>query len=155
MKLLMSVLERGNGIATLQEFLTAGLDRELVRMAVDYGRIVRIRKGWYGVTDLTDDVVRAVRVGGRLGCVSALNFHGAIELAPGLAARTEHTLHVSVHRGAVRLRHSDAGKLGVPVREDRGTQVHWTRSVTGDRRAVSIEAALAQAARCTLLRASR
>ena len=144
MKLLLTELARLDGIATLRELLRSGVDRDTIWLAARYGRILRIRKGWYGLLDLDQRVLQACRIGGRLGCVSALDFHQP----PGQEHRELESpvLHVSVPRGAARLKYS---------KDDPSIRIHWTRNQTGDRRAVSIGTALAQAARCAGAQGSR
>jgi len=95
MKLLLTELARLDGIANLGELLRAGVDRDTIWLAARYGRIVRIRKGWYGLLELDQRVLRAHRIGGRLGCVSALDFHrsqGSVHREVELSV-----LHVSCH----------------------------------------------------------
>jgi hypothetical protein len=65
------------GIATLRELVDRGHEARMVWLFADYGRrIVRVRKGVYATPDLPEAVLRACKVGGRLDCVSALEFHG-------------------------------------------------------------------------------
>lgn len=49
-----------------------GVTRRQLRAAVAHGRLLRVRKGRYVRAGLTDDVVDAARLGGRLDCVSLL-----------------------------------------------------------------------------------
>jgi hypothetical protein len=55
---------RGETVATMRAKIEAG------------GRF-RIIKGWYGNAETPKDAVLAMRMGGRLGCASALRLHGA------------------------------------------------------------------------------
>lgn len=48
-----------------------------IREAIGTGRRFRIIKGWYGAPETPKDAVLAMRMGGRLGCASALRLHGA------------------------------------------------------------------------------
>ena len=137
-------LERLGGIATTAELLHAGIPVDWIAMAWAYGRIVRIRKGWYARLDVPDAVIRAVRVGGRLACQSALDFHDgrSLDLGP---------LHVSVPRRASRLRTVFNARQRLAEYPDDDLRVHWTRSEpSGDRWAVSREEAQEQASRCWL-----
>ena len=140
MNLLLATIDNHQGLASRRELLVNGVDSGWIDVAAWYGRhVIRIRKGWYARPTERRDVIRAWRVGGRLTCVSASEFHEGIE--PG------RVLHVEVPAGAVRLRDPDdrRRRLG----PDAAVVVHWTRHPgPGDRRAVSPEHAEAVAALC-------
>lgn len=70
---------RGNVVRTAT-LIKDGWSRAQLRRAVRSGRLERLRHGWYAFPGADADVVRAVRSGGVLGCVSALKFHGAWDL---------------------------------------------------------------------------
>lgn len=55
-----------------RELVAAGATRSQLAWAVGTGRLVRIRIGHYSLPDLDEPTRRAIRVGGRLACVSAL-----------------------------------------------------------------------------------
>lgn len=65
-----------HGIAQYSDLLEKGLRRADIRRLERLGRIQRIRRGWYASTDCRPEVVRAVRAGGVLSCVSALRYYG-------------------------------------------------------------------------------
>lgn len=94
---------------THREFDQGGWSRSQIRRAVRAGRLTRLRHGWYAFPGANPEVVRAVRSGGVLGCVSALAFHGAWDL---------HETRLHVHRSEF-----GRGKRG---------KVGWCRPV-GDR----------------------
>ncbi len=48
-----------------------------IRKAIERGELERVIRGWYVVPGADRDAVRAMRLGGRLGCISALRLHGA------------------------------------------------------------------------------
>ncbi|MDN5726574.1 MAG: hypothetical protein L0G99_11685, partial [Propionibacteriales bacterium] len=58
----------------------AELDRHWGRATVDRavreGRLIVVARGWYALPDASSDVLRAIRLGGRLDCVSAAQHHG-------------------------------------------------------------------------------
>ncbi|TXN31526.1 type IV toxin-antitoxin system AbiEi family antitoxin domain-containing protein [Lacisediminihabitans profunda] len=138
----LTIIRELGGIARLSELASHGYSPEIIGMLVDYGRIIRVRKGWYAITDTDDALLRAWRVGGRLACVSALAHHGLGEPDP-LA------LHVSVSRTASRLRTAHDYRERLAEHPDPAIIVHWTRRpVLGDRRAVDAEFAREQAALC-------
>ena len=140
MNLLLSVVDSHEGVASRRELLVNGVDPGWIDLAAWYGRhLIRVRKGWYARPTERRDVLRAWRVGGRLACISAVEFHAGIEPGP--------VLHVEVPAGAVRLRDPDRRQSrlspGSPV------VVHWTRHPgPGDRRAVSAAHAEAVVAAC-------
>lgn len=85
------------GVAKLSELIDLGHSVEFVRVLSDYGRLTKVRKGWYARRDAPAQAVRAWRVGGRLACVSALHHLGLTSSPPG-------ELHVAVRANASRLR---------------------------------------------------
>jgi 4-hydroxy-tetrahydrodipicolinate synthase len=116
------------GIASTLELLADGIDPQLIRMAVDYDRAIRLRKGWYAVRGTPEPVVRAFRLGGSLACHSALQFHDGLEV--------ERPLHVAVPHPE---RHAPSGDV----------VIHRTRTPVDRRRpAVPRDEAERQAARC-------
>lgn len=72
---LITVSELG-GIAATRELLAAGHSAPDLARAVRTGTVRRVRKGWYCRPDLHPQIQMAARVGGVLGCVSALALHG-------------------------------------------------------------------------------
>lgn len=64
------------GVATYSQLLGTGLERQQIDQLVAVGRLVRVRRGWYALPSAHPDVLRAVRAGGALTCVSALRRHG-------------------------------------------------------------------------------
>lgn len=130
------------GIAKLSELLLRGHDPEIVRIACNYGRIIRVRKGWYARRDSPPAAVLAWRVGGRLACVSALRHHGLLGPAPD-------EVHVGVRAHASRLRAPTDRRRRLSQLKSREAVVHWMSvSDTGDRVAVDPETARAQADSC-------
>ena len=120
------------GIASTAEILRHGYDTTMIRLVSDYGRIRRLRQGWYGVPELSDDSARAWKVGGPLACVSAAVHYGLWTQDPG-------ALHVRVPGHASRLRIDDPA----------GVVVHWSSGpLTGSRLAVSVDEALTTIRRC-------
>jgi len=148
-------IEALGGIAKLSELLERGHDVEFVRLLSDYGRILKVRKGWYARKDAPADVVRAWRVGGRLACVSALDFFGVVEGA-GAAASRPTALHVAVRANASRLRTPHNRRKRLAEHPDPSVIVHWISSEpTGDRVSVGCTAAREQAASCWATAATR
>lgn len=71
------------GVATFAQLLATGLTRQQIDRLVSVGRLHRVRRGWYALPSADPDVLRAVRVGGALTCLSALGQHG-VWIPPGL-----------------------------------------------------------------------
>lgn len=63
--------------ATTAELGAQGHTVRTIRTAIDAGELERVIKGWYANPNTDRDAIRAMRLGGRLGCVSALRLHGA------------------------------------------------------------------------------
>src|SRR4051794_14421144 len=84
------------GIAHLADLTRDGVTATQRTAAVAEGRVIRVRNGWFALPDAPPDRVRAIRIGGRLSCVSALADHG-------LWVMPDERLHVSVAAHAARL----------------------------------------------------
>lgn len=122
------------GVLSRSELLDAGWSADEVRLGVQYGRLHRLCRGWYGARDLPAAVRGAWAHGGPLACVSALRFHGLIDADVG----PDHHQHVCRPARAHRLRHAEPAII------------HWSDEAyrSGTRWSVAIETALHQAARC-------
>lgn len=135
--------ERG-GVCTYAELLAAGVTRQGIAIALDLRELERARKGVYVDPRIPDQLKQAVRVGGRLACISA---------APLLGLRvleTPRALHVEVDRHASHLRlrreiHSTQRRQAEP-----GVRVHWSGGVAATMRGaiVSIEDCLVHMLGC-------
>jgi hypothetical protein len=134
-------LAQFGGIAHTAELYRLGASQSSLFFSVGYGTIIRVRNGLYCHPALPVEVIRALRVGGRLACVSALAHHGVGE--------SPHELHVDLDANTPRLRDPDSGEV---VRAAPGVVAHWSRRPrAGDRSAVSVDEARRQAARCRAL----
>lgn len=130
---------RFGGVLTTAELHRNDVPKTMIEIFVGW-KLFRIRRGWYGIPGLGDEVVRAVRVGGRVGCLSALAHHGEVPLP--------RQLHVAVRANAAGFRSPDDPNLPLDVVRD-GVVLHWMRRAdTGDRQAVGLYAARQQAAKC-------
>lgn len=130
-------LEKLGGFASRDELMRMRIYPYGIRLSVEYGKILRVRKGWYASLGTPAPVLRALRIGGRLACVSALAHH---ESPDGSWDDGTSELHVLVDRGASRLR----------VRANERVVIHWTRRhLDGTRMVVSKQVALSQAEACT------
>jgi hypothetical protein len=95
------------------------MSRSQIAWAVGAGRLVRIRIGHYCLPGLDDATQQAVRVGGRLACVSELARRGVWVTHPPA------TPHVHLAANASRLRHPH--HMTRPIIPDAGCTLHWER----------------------------
>lgn len=79
------ILHETGGAATTQSLRLSGVSDRALRDAVDDGRLVRPRRGVYALPELLPSGMAALRLGGRLSCVSAARSYG---LWGGTDART-------------------------------------------------------------------
>lgn len=146
----LAVVAALDGVATRDQLLHAGARGVDVSRAVRAGELVRVRRAHYALPDAPRDAVSAVRVGGRLGCVSALASYG-------VWTRASSEVHVALPVNAARLRTNRAlVAADEPLTSDRGllqVELHWTDIPFGARIdesawRVPVERALAGLARC-------
>jgi hypothetical protein len=129
-----SKITRLGGIASSGDLYSHPNDREFLRIAHRYGRIIHICRGWWATLDVPDNALDARRAGGRLACVSAMRFYKGERASP-----SDEALHVAVPRNASRLR----------GRSKRAVIYHWGGDdVGGSILAVSVTTAEKQMARC-------
>jgi very-short-patch-repair endonuclease len=122
---------------TTKELRAGGDTIATIRSKIGAGEIYRIINGWYGDSGTPKSIVLAMRFGGRLGCVSALQLHGAW-YPPDCGMHVTFPSHASGRRSAGR---------------DRGVSTvrHWhdRTDETGSAFAVApLEMALAVALQC-------
>jgi len=122
------VVEELGGHASRRELLARGCDETFIKLSLWYRTIVPTRRGWYASRGTPQVILRALRVGGRLACVSAVAWHeGDVVTEP---------VHVLV-------------PYGVSHPRAAGAVVHWTRrELRGSRLVVDEELARRQAATC-------
>jgi 4-hydroxy-tetrahydrodipicolinate synthase len=113
-------IRRLGGVARASELLAADIDPEILRLAVTYRRVARLRKGWYAVHDLDPRLREAIQLGGTLACLSALEHYGVsagdgrLHVAMRSDGRRELPDHVVVHVTRVPL---DRRRPAVPLAE--------------------------------------
>lgn len=122
---------------TTRELYAAGETTASIRSSIEAGYFFRVIGGWYATSTTPEQAVLAMRMGGRLGCVSALQLHGAW-FPPDGGLHVLFPSHASGRRSADR---------------DQGASVfrHWhgKSGRTGSAFAVApIELALADALEC-------
>lgn len=127
------LLSQHGGVFFTHEAYRDGDTQSNLYWAVKYGSVLRARRGVYCDPGLSAAAQLALRVGGRLACVSALAHHGYRDSAD--------EVHIVVPANASRLRMPQSGVV-----------IHWSRRpLDGDRIAVNESVARRQAARCRRL----
>lgn len=142
------VLRRNDGLAPTRAFFEAKLTGTELGRLRHVGALNRPRIGWYLDPAAPSSAVRAVRVGGVLGCVSAAESYGML-IPEGMDART----HVCLPPDVTRLRRSDDPTSHVHAGQDPAVRLHWERRLEPLRGwRVSPADALLQLAHCTSFR---
>jgi len=134
----------GEPVATRSQLLAAGATPRSLTEAVRSRRLIRAREGYYAMPTVDPMLLQAVRIGGRLGCVSALERHG-------IWVEPHQFPHVSVDPHATRLRtpRNRFRPLTADTRD--GCELHWQPAiddVATTVHTVGIVDALAQALCC-------
>lgn len=70
------LLKHSHGVVRTAQLQACDLSSPQIRAAVRTGSLTQVRRGWYATPDADSTVLRAVRTGGVLSCVSALRLHG-------------------------------------------------------------------------------
>jgi len=147
---LVAVVTALGGLACRGELLDRGFRDGQLAAGVRSGAILRVRRGHFAVPGAPLDARVAVRLGGRVGCLSALRSYG---LWGGFR---DDATHITLPRNAARLRWrvDDDGGLRADRYPARACVVHW-RDVPVRRRSprasswrVSLREALAEVASC-------
>lgn len=132
----------GRRIASRHELLGAGAAPWTLTEAVRLGALIRVRRDHYALPGTAPEVLRAVRVGGRLACTSALALNGVFA--------DDRRTHVHLDRAMSRMRHPE--RRAVPHSAGRGgALLHWQpllEPADGDECSVGLIDALAQTLRC-------
>ncbi|CAN5273272.1 hypothetical protein BH09ACT3_BH09ACT3_14750 [soil metagenome] len=118
MRDIAGMLNSAGGMLQKRQLVARGAcDADLTR-AVKSAAVIRVRQGWY--TTLPDDDlrVRAIRVGGRLTGISAVDQAGGWVLG-------RHPLHVSVQDNAARLRSPQDRRVRFDPARDESVVLHW------------------------------
>ncbi len=136
--------EYGITIASREQLRAAGATGRGLTAAVQTGTLIRIRRDHYALPGTARLIQQAVRVGGRIGCVSALSLAGVFAFDSTFP-------HVHLDRAASRCR-SPRNRF-LPLSEDNrdGAELHWSPLVAPDEAtefSVGMLDALHQAVRC-------
>jgi very-short-patch-repair endonuclease len=129
-------------VLTRAELKKSGLTGREITAAVSARELIRVRRDRYMLAPHAG-IDRAVRMGGRLACVSRLAPLGVFVLDAAL-------LHVHVERTMSRLRHPDDRSRPFTRRKRADVVLHWTalRCDGADAGSVGLLDAIAQAVRC-------
>jgi hypothetical protein len=135
--------ELGVAIAARHELIASGATSRGLTAAVKGGHLIRIRRDHYALPGIARPIEQAVRVGGKLGCVSALRHLGIFALNPPAT-------HIQLERDASRCRHPDDRRQSLTTRRS-GTVLHWHDSLdpgAGNEFCVGVMDALADTIQC-------
>lgn len=113
-----SLVDSLGGIAQKQQLVRRGARDLDLTNAVRDGSVIRARQGWYTTLPPMDARVRAVRVGGRLTGISAVQQAGGWVLG-------RHPLQVSVHDNAARLRSQFNRRVRFDASVDVEAELNW------------------------------
>jgi very-short-patch-repair endonuclease len=131
-----------DGILTLAMLERDGVGASRRSALIASGDLMRLRNGWFATRNANPEQLRAVRLGGRLTCVSALRQHR-------LWVMPDSRLHVAVNGNASRLRSPDDRRKSWQDRSD--VCLHWAESAwksAPDAAIDGVKASLAQLIRC-------
>lgn len=131
-------------IARRHELVAVGASGRSLTAAVKRGTVLRVRRDHYALPATDPHILHAVRVGGRLTCISA------VASADVFVLNTDHT-HIHLEETASRLR-SPRNRFARLTEGNRaGAVLHWwplTDSVAGNEFSVGPIDALAHLVRC-------
>lgn len=131
------------------DLIEAGMSPREITRAVRDGDLVRARRDRYLVRETPLPVIRAVRVGGRVTCLSLLALMG-------IFVRVNNSLHVHMSRGSSRMRRPGSRKSRLAHRTKRKyVKLHWAPLATAVAQAatvVNVRDALAHAVQCQTAR---
>jgi very-short-patch-repair endonuclease len=106
-------------VMTRSDLIRSGMTSRDITSAVRTGALIRARQDRYLPGEAPARLVEAVRVGGRLGCLSLL-------AAMGIFVFESTVLHVHMSRGASRMRSAGSRRARLPARGGRhGVRLHW------------------------------
>lgn len=113
-----TVADSVGGIINLASLRASGIGKQARASAVRSGELIRLRNGWFARPDADPHRSAAVRIGGRITCVSRLS-----EL--GLWTMPDSRLHVSVRGDATRLRSAADRRVAFSQSPHPDVALHW------------------------------
>jgi hypothetical protein len=136
--------ELGVTVASRAQLIAAGARPRYLTAAVRNGYLLRVRRDHYARPDTPRSVLQAVRVGGRLACLSTLSH-------TGIFAIDHACTHIHLERGASRLRHPNDARQPLPSDDRPNITMHWSplrETDAGSEASVGVKDALAQVIQC-------
>jgi len=137
--------ELGLTVASREQLFSIGATSRMLTGGVRSGVLLRVRRDHYALPSTDLHVLRAVRVGGRLGCMTALRAFGIF----GFEGQVTH-IHLPRELSRARSPHDRRHHL---TRANRaGTELHWSALLepeAGSEVSVGVVDALAQTVRCS------
>lgn len=132
-----------HSVASRAELLSLGATGTSLTAAVRFGHLLRARRDHYVLPSVDKHLLEAVRVGGRLGCVSALHSYGVF-------AFDATSTHIQLDRDASRLRSPRRRAVPLSAHNRAGAVLHWSarNEDHASESCVSLVDALVQAALC-------
>ena len=119
----LSVIRRLGDTCRTRDLRAVGHYPKSIASAVASGSIERARVGHFVAPDLHEQAKRAIRVGGRVSCVSAAELLGLRVL------NRPATLHIEVAENASRLRRARDGRGRIlPTKAGQYLEFHWSSS---------------------------
>lgn len=137
--------ERNNRrVCETAELTAAGASWRSLKDAVENGNLVRARRGHYVLADTDRHTLEAVRVGGRLACISAAADAAVFVFDDAYS-------HIHLDATASRLRTPSDRRQRLNARNREGIELHWEHLLEpsgGSEFAVGLVDALVQIFRC-------
>lgn len=128
-------------ILTTAQLRSRGVSERDLTRAVRARLLIRVRRGHYSLPGADAALLRAVRIGGRLACVSAAD-------RLGVWVADDPFPHVAMPHGASRLRSPGNRLLPLSDVNRDGCTLHWWPADSASEWQVSLVDALAQVVRC-------
>ena len=134
----------GLTIARRSDLIAAGATAHALTSAVRGGHLIRVRRDHYAMPGTGDHIQQAVRVGGRLGCISALRMFE-------IFAFDNHRPHIHLARETSRPRCPEGRARPLSPLHRQRIDLHWSTLIDprdGNEFSVGIRDALVQSVRC-------
>jgi len=134
----------GCSVASREQLLAFGASSRMLTVAVRGAHLLRVRRDHYALPSLHKLSTRAVRVGGKLGCASALRDHDIFGFDSVKA-------HIHLERDGSRLRSPGDPRRSLTPRNRGGDLLHWStllRPEEANEYRIGIVDALAETLRC-------
>ncbi len=131
-------------VQTRTDLQVRGMSRTAIDQAVARGALIRARRGCYLEAGTPAAIVQAVRIGGRLTCLSVLVMHGVF-------VQRKARVHVHMPRSATRMRAAYDRSIPLASRQKRLQVLHWLalrQEVASDAACVGILDALIHSIGC-------